>query len=116
MDSWFPFESGIYDVSPGLRALAGPAFLLDGFERYRRERLAARASRTIYMESGCPAPTKATAAQFIASRLCAEHPGFFEMTEGRLRCRLTGEVVPAGEESLEALLLQVCEEDRKSVV
>ncbi|MBA3975879.1 MAG: hypothetical protein C0504_16865 [Candidatus Solibacter sp.] len=110
MDSWFPFESGIYDVSPGLRALAGPVFLLEGFERYRRERLAARASRTIYMESGCPARTKAAAATFIASRLCAERPDLFETSGGRLRCRLTGDAVPAGGESLEELLLQVCED------
>lgn len=110
METWFPFESGVYDVSPGLRALKGKAFLLDGFERYRRERLAARASRTIYMESGYPVETKAAAAGFIAARLTAEHPDFFDLAGGRLHCRLTGDVVSLDADGLGSMLLQVCED------
>lgn len=110
MDTHFPFESGIYDVSPGLRPLTGKAFLLDGFERYRRERLAALASRTIYMESGCPEATKAAAAGFIAARLAAEHPDFFELAGGRLHGRLTGDAIEISSGCLEPLLLQAAED------
>lgn len=110
MDTRFPFESGVYDVSPGLRALKGKAFLLDGFERYRRERLAARASRTIYMESGYPVETKAAAAGFVAARLAAEHPDFFDLAGGRLHCRLTGDAIEISSDCLEPLLLQVAED------
>lgn len=110
MEIRLPFESGVYDVSPRLRPLTGKAFLFDGFERYRRERLAARASRTIYMESGCPARTKEAAAGFVAARLAAEHPEHFESAAGRLICRLTGDAVSIGGESFESQLLQVCED------
>ena len=110
METQYPFESGVYDVSPGLRPLTGKAFLLGGFERYRRERLAARASRTIYMESGCPEAAKDAAAGFIAARLAAEHPDFFELAGGRLRCRLTGDAIEISSGCLEPLLLQVAED------
>ncbi|MBE0657410.1 MAG: DUF3445 domain-containing protein [Bryobacteraceae bacterium] len=110
MDTHFPFESGIYDVSPGLRPLTGKVFLFDRFDLYRRQRLAARASRTIYMESGCPEATKAAAAGFIAARLAAEHPDFFELAAGRLHCRLTGDAVEINSGCLEPLLLQVAED------
>lgn len=110
METRYPFESGVYDVSPGLRVLTGKAFILDGFDRYRHERLAARASRTIYLESGCLTETKATAAMFVAGRLAGEHPEHFDLSDGWLHSRLTGVSLCCDGGGFEELLMQVCED------
>lgn len=110
MDNWFPFESGIYSVGPGLRLLTGDIFLLDDYSRYRRAKLAARQMRTVYMECDCPERTKAAAAAFVARQLIKEHPEQFDLNGDRLTCRLTGETVEATGDNLDGLLMQVAED------
>jgi len=108
--NWFPFESGMYSVGPGLRLLACRTFLIEDFSRYRREKLAARAARTVYMESDCPERTKAAAAHFIAGQLVKEYPESFEFSGPRLACRLTGDTVEVTGAELDRLLMQVAED------
>lgn len=104
-----PFDTGTYDVRPGLRPLGfdfgnGPAdahlFQIDSeFPAYRQAKLEARreSHHRHVLEDLRYASVAATVTRFLAERLVAEHPQHFTLQdlagERQLDCRLTGEVL-----------------------
>ncbi len=111
---YFPFESGVYDVRPGLRAVGydfgngaadGRLFQVDSeFSAYRSAKLGARREDLCrhVLEDGYSEPTAAAVTRWMVDRLVAEHPQFFSLSREapvwRLDCQLTGEVLCFDEE------------------
>jgi hypothetical protein len=105
---YFPFESGVYDVRPGLRAMGydfgnraadGRLFQVDAeFSAYRSAKLEARREelgRHVLVDGD--SDTMGAVTRWMVERLVAEHPLLFslsgEATIQRLHCQLTGEVL-----------------------
>lgn len=110
MRSWYPFESGVYSVKPGLRQMVRPATSIKDFSRYRREKLAAAEKRTVYLTHDLPASTRDAASLHLARLLAEEHPSAYTFDDAGLRCALTGDVVPIDEATLNTLPFQMTED------
>ena len=72
----FPFESGVYSVSPGLRPLEPPVLRFDQLERYRAEKQAAAAMRPVCLEHQLPAETRRAAIARLRALIECECPDF----------------------------------------
>lgn len=70
----YPFESGVYSVGPGLRPLRGAATSVEDLERYRREKAAAAAKRTVCLEHEFRDAARAAALERLRELLESEHP------------------------------------------
>lgn len=110
MPLFFPFESGFYSVRPGLRQLGGPATSVADFERYRREKLAARAQRETYLEHELTPATRDAASHYLAHLLTHEHPDVYSLEADTLTCALTGESVALNADALKQIPLHMCED------
>jgi len=120
---YFPFMHGVYDVKAGITSLSrdcgngkidGQVFQFDHHaDEYRACKRAALENPTQHiLRDGLSAATEQTIAQWIAERLCTEHPERFIMESGdALRCVGTDERVPLNCASpLDALAMQVQED------
>ncbi len=119
-----PWDKGIYEVAPNLRAfrtdfgngtLDEQVFQFDTeFEKYRKNKLAAQSRKSLYVGDHNLSDSVANAAaQFLIGRLLEEHPNHFWIANERLECTLTGESVDLAlspRQLLDALLLQVQED------
>lgn len=135
-----PFETGRYEVAPGLsrfgkdfgNASADRAvFQLDAeFARYHQAKCDSRREslEKYYLTHELRAPVRRRVAGFILDRLTAEHPSLFAMIGRTLDCKLTGQrltfddelnlsgidapcpPVPPCRDALDALALQVQED------
>lgn len=70
----FPFETGEYSVAPGLRRLTGAAISVQDLERYRREKRAAAAKRTVCLEHELGEAARAAALERLLELLRGDHP------------------------------------------
>lgn len=70
----FPFESGVYSVGPGLRAMQGPATNVTGLERYRSEKQRAAQRRSVCLSHDFRETTRDAADAKLRQLLIAEHP------------------------------------------
>ncbi len=117
---YFPIESGIYEVTPGLKPLGfdfgngdqdAKIFQFDeDFAKAREEKLAARADdlRKYFATSRLTGEVAREAARTITQRLLSEWPQHFQLRGDRLHCALTGEVIDPSD--LDALFMQIQED------
>lgn len=118
-----PFLTGRYDVKPNLKKFGvdfgnGPADRLifqldDDFPRYRSVKLAALqdAPQRHHIEQGYSPHVAAAVAQFIARRLAAEHPAYFNLAGSQsLHCRLTGQTIDLHTGAFDSLARQLQED------
>jgi hypothetical protein len=117
-----PYANGRYDVRPGLRRFGadfgnGEAdqhiFQFDQqFETYRAAKQAACKTRPddSYLTDNFDDDVAQAVSQFIAQRLVAEHPQWFELADHCLHCRLTDESIEIDAGALAPLAMQVHED------
>lgn len=73
----FPFDNGLYSVHPGLRPLSPPVLSIRDLPRYRLEKRAAAAKRTVCLEASLPPATRDAALDKLIELLTSEHPAAF---------------------------------------
>lgn len=106
---YFPFQSGRYEVAPGLSRFGrdfgngdadGHVFQIDSaFAHYRAEKERVRKAKPAHhtLTGDAPADILAHVTRFAVARLALEHPDIFTATTAAggtaLHCHLTGEII-----------------------